>query len=310
MNTQYSHILVKSKRLFFLALFAFSFSAIGQSKKDAKAPENPYLDEARDLVIEGTDALANQEGGVIDFEAFAEAESKLRTAISLTPESVPAKYNAGNNYYQNKKWEESTAVLIKASEVAKTKNEKHQAFHNLGNAFYQQKNWDGAVEAYKNALRADPTDEETRYNLQMAKKEKEKNGGGGGGGDDDNKDEDNQDDNNENKEQNEKDNEGEGDKKESDDGEEGEQDDKGKDKKDEGEQKEDDKGKPKDQDKKNKGGEGDKQQQPPPQPQQGKLSPQRVQSLLKAMQDQEQKTQEKINAQKVKGAKVKTEKDW
>jgi len=28
------------------------------------------------------------------------------------------------------------------------------------------------------------------------------------------------------------------------------------------------------------------------------------------MQDQEQKTQEKINAQKVKGAKVQTEKDW
>ena len=66
----------------------------------------------------------------------------------------------------------------------------------------------------------------------------------------------------------------------------------------------------KEQDKKNEGGKGDKQQQPPPQPQQGKLSPQRVQSLLKAMQDQEQKTQEKINAQKVKGAKVKTEKDW
>jgi len=284
-----------------------SFVVTGQTNKSSETPQNPYAKEARELVIEGTDALVNQDGGVVDFDSFSKAESKLRTAISLTPESVSAKYNAGNNYYLNKRWEESTATLVKATSVAQTKEEKHKAFHNLGNALYQQENWDGAVEAYKNALRADPTDEETRYNLQMAKKEKDKHGGGGGGGDDD-QEEENQD-KNEDKDKNEKDQKGEGDKKEGDDGKEEETDDKGEDKKDQGEQKKDENGKPKEQDQKQDGGEGE-QKTPPPQQRQGQLSPQRVQSLLKAMQDQEQKTQEKINAQKVKGAKVKTEKDW
>ncbi len=294
------------KKIFFLAIATLSLSAMGQTKKGPTVPENPNQKESRSLIIEGTEALVNQDGGVVDFDAFAKAESKLRTAIALTPESVPASYNAGNNYYQNKKWQESTSVLLKATTAAQTKKEKHKAFHNLGNAFYQQENWDGAVEAYKNALRADPTDEETRYNLQMAKKEKDKEGGGGSG--DDNK-EDQEKDQGDNKDKNEKDNKGDGDKKEGDNGDEEETDDEGKDKKKDGEQKEDDNGKPKDQDQKKDGGKGD-QKQPPPQPQQGQLSPQQVQNLLKAMQDQEQKTQEKINAQKVKGARVKTEKDW
>ena len=47
-----------------------------------------------------------------------------------------------------------------------------------------------------------------------------------------------------------------------------------------------------------------------PQPQQGKLSDQQIKSLLEAMNNQEQKVQEKMNAEKQKGIKVKTEKDW
>lgn len=295
------------KKLLLLAFTALSLSVLAQEKKQENAIiSNPYADEARELVLEGTQAMVDQEGGVVDFNAFAKAESKLRTAIALTPESVPAKYNAGTNYYKNKKWEESTDVLVKATAVAQTKKEKHKSFHNLGNALFQQEQWDGAVEAYKNALRADPTDEETRYNLQLAKKEKENEGGGGGGDDEDeNKDQ------NEEKDENKKNEDGDGDKKEGEDGDKEEKDDKGEDKDDKGEQKEDENGKPEDKDKKQDDGEGEEdKKQPPPQPKQGQLSPQQVQSLLKAMQDQEKKTQEKINAQKVKGAKVQTEKDW
>lgn len=294
------------KKLLFLAFATLSLTVIAQEKKQGPKASNPLAEQGRDLVIEGTQYMVNQEGGVVDFNAFAKAESNLRAAISLTPESVPAKYNAGNNYYKNKKWAESTDALIKATAVAVTKKEKHKAFHNLGNALFQQEQWDGAVEAYKNALRADPTDEETRYNLQLAKKEKENEGGGGSDNDDkEDKDE------SEDKKDQKKDEKGDGDKKEGDDGEKEETDDKGEEKSDEGEQKEDEDGKPEEKDKKQDGGDGEEdKKQPPPQQQQGQLSPQQVQSLLKAMQDQEKKTQEKINAQKVKGAKVKTEKDW
>jgi Ca-activated chloride channel family protein len=65
-----------------------------------------------------------------------------------------------------------------------------------------------------------------------------------------------------------------------------------------------DKGKPEE----SKENEGDKPQQQQPVP--GQLSPQQVKSLLEAMNNEEKKVQDKINAQKQKGAKVKSNKDW
>ena len=69
----------------------------------------------------------------------------------------------------------------------------------------------------------------------------------------------------------------------------------------------DDKGKPKDK-KDNKNGEPNENKKQ--QPQQGKLSPQQVKNLLEAMNNEEKKVQDKINAKKAKGVKIKTEKDW
>jgi tetratricopeptide (TPR) repeat protein len=51
----------------------------------------------------------------------------------------------------------------KALSKSKSHPEKHNAYHNLGNSLMLEKNYDEAVEAYKNALRNNPDDEETRY---------------------------------------------------------------------------------------------------------------------------------------------------
>ena len=146
-----------------------------------------------------------------------------------------------------------------------------------------------AVEAYKNALRNDPTDEESRYNLVIAKEcaEQQKDD------EDKNKDKDKKDDD---KDEDQKDK----DKKDQDKG------DQDQDKKEGDDEK--DKGKPKDEEQdKGKEGDNNKEQQ---QPQPGQLSPQQIKNLLEAMNNQEQKTQEKINAEKQKGVKVRTDKDW
>ena len=68
----------------------------------------------------------------------------------------------------------------------------------------------------------------------------------------------------------------------------------------------------KSEDEKDKEGKGDKEkkEQQKPQQQPGQLSPQQIKNLLEAMNNQEQKVREKINAQKVKGAKQQTDKDW
>ncbi|MES2863263.1 MAG: VWA domain-containing protein [Bacteroidota bacterium] len=106
----------------------------------------------------------------------SQKEKQLRIVKSKEKEQkVKAEYNLGNTIYKNKKYSEAITNYKNASEIAKTNTEKHKAFHNLGNAYMQDKNYKSAVESYKNALKANSKDEQTRYNLALAKKMLEKN---------------------------------------------------------------------------------------------------------------------------------------
>lgn len=241
---------------------------------------------------------------------FVNAEAEYRNAISENPTNSVSKYNLGNAYFKNRKTNEALARYEQAQKVAETKSGKHMAFHNMGNSFMQQKKYDNAIEAYKNALRNNPKDNESRYNLALAKKMKEEKDKE----DEKNKDKDskNNKDNKEKKDsknKNYKDSDKKDDKGKED--EKKDKDDKGdKDKKD---KEEDDKGKEdenKDKQKDKKQDKSDDKKEEKPAPKKGQLSPQQVQSLLEAMNNQEKKLQEKMNAKKTKGVPVKNEKDW
>lgn len=256
--------------------------------------------ESNNFIAEAQDALAEND--------FARAEAAYRKAISKDPSNLNAKYNMGNLYYAKEKSLNAEQRLKEAAEIAATKEEKHRIFHNLGNSYMQQKNYQEAVTAFKNALRNDPTDEETRYNLALAKKmlEKEKQN------QDQNKDQNKQDDKNEdeNKDQQNKDQNQDG-KGGDDQNENQKPEDEGENEKDkkEGDQNQD-KQKDKGDEQKKDQGEGDKEKQQQPRPAQGQLSPQQIKNLLEAMNNEEKKVQDKINAEKAKGVKVKSEKDW
>lgn len=275
------------KRLVACLLLMFFFGTItAQEKKENKKE----LKEVQGFLSDGNDEIAE--------DNFVGAEVNYRKAIAISPSEEIGKYNLGNAYYNEAKNEEAMRRFAQAAVSAKSKAEKHKAFHNLGNTFMNAKKYQEAVEAYKNALRNNTTDEETRYNLALAKELLEKNPPQGGDGEDENEDkkdnEDEQKDNNENKDD-------EGKDKESEDGENKEDESKG-DEKDE--QKEGDK--PKDE----KDGENEEKKEPKKQPVPGELSPQQIKNLLDAMNNEEKKVQDKINAQKQKGAKVKSNKDW
>jgi len=277
-----------------LGILCFHVSQAQSDEKTKKRLEG----ETKELLRTAEEQLGDND--------FASAEASYREAVAKSPENVTAKYNMANMYYTKEKTSQATGKYKQAASVAETKEAKHEVFHNLGNAYMKQKKYQEAVEAYKNALRNNPTDDETRYNLALAKKmlEKEKEDNKDGGGDDDKKDQDkNQDEKNKDKgDKGDQDKDkNEGDKKE----------DQGGDQKDDQQkepEKPDDEGKPKDQkDKQDQNGEKQPQDQ---QPQPGQLSPQQIKSLLEAMNNEEKKVQDKINAQKAKGAKTRTEKDW
>lgn len=219
------------------------------------------------------------EGNMIIKEDFYQAEKNYRAAISKDKLNYKGAYNLSHAYYNAELYDEAQARLV---EVTKNgdKQQKHQAFHNLGNIFMKENACKKAVEAYKNALRNNPKDDESRYNLAIAK-ECAKEESGGGGNDDEKKE-----DNKENK-------------------------DKDKDK-DNDESSKDKKDNKKEEEQKNssKKNENDPKEKKNTEGQQGKLSPQQIKNLLEAMNNEENKVQEKMNASKTKGIKIKTDKDW
>ncbi len=265
------------KLLLFILIFYSSF-AFSQTKEEiALAKKNlELLSKAKENIENGD---------------FASAEAKYRKVIASDPKNTEAKYNLGNAYYEMGKNSEAQKRYIQAAETAQSKTEKHKIYHNLGNVFMNEKQYRPAVEAYKNALRNNPNDDETRYNLALAKKMLEEQGDDGGGGDD--QEEENQDEKEEGDSQEEQD--------------QGNQDEDGQDKGDEGEDDESESEQDEEGDS-NEPEEGD--EQAAPQPREGRLSPQQIESLLEAMNNEERKVQEKVNAEKQKGAKTKPEKDW
>lgn len=276
------------KNILTYILLFLSITVVAQEQEEDKAALKQKL-KAQGFVAEAND-LANS-------DAFAEAEMEYRKALSIKPTEVAGAYNLGHQYFKKGNFGEALYRNQQAAKNAVNKADKHKAFHNIGNILMEEKKCKEAVEAYKSALRNDPSDNETRYNFAIAKecaKQQE---------DDNPQDDDKEGDNNKDKDKDEKKDE---DKKEDEDKK--DQEDQGDKDKKEGDQDKDEEGEPKDE-KENDPKEGD-QKNEEKQPQPGQMSPQQIKNLLEAMNNQEQKVQEKINAEKVKGAKQQTEKDW
>ena len=213
---------------------------------------------------------------------YADAEADYRLSQAKFKKKSIASYNLGTSIYKQNQTAEAKYQFVKAIKDAKTKADKHQAFHNLGNSFMKEKNYSNAVEAYKNALRNDPNDEETRYNFALAKKMLKDNPPP--------KEQDKKKDKKKDKEK-----EKEKDKNK----------DKNDDKKDKGDNKDKDKKDGKDKKDKQDKGDGEK-----PQPKPSGASKQRIDNLLDAVNNEEKKVHEKVNAQKVQANPKKPEKDW
>ena len=258
--------------------------------------------------IIGVLTLTAQEGEVINHifdgnqqaesKEFNEAEMAYRRALSKAPEKPEALYNLGNTHFEEQDFDEAKQRYFQTQKFTENKFSKQQAFHNLGNVFMEQKDYAKAVEAYKNALRNNPEDEETRYNYALAKELLKK--------EQDQQNQDQQDQQNEdeqeNKDQNQDQNKEGGKDKDSgkdNDEEQGDEGDKDEDKKEEGDQK-----------KENQPQQGDQEKEQPAQPRKTELSPEQVKSLLEAMSNQEKKVQDKVNAEKVQGIPVRGQKDW
>lgn len=102
--------------------------------------------------------------------SYVDAEVQYRKALEINPKSTVTHYNLGNTLAQQSKAEDALKEYDNAARSAKTKEEKAKIYHNAGVVLQKGQQYEKCIEAYKKALKANPADNETRYNLALAQK--------------------------------------------------------------------------------------------------------------------------------------------
>lgn len=144
-NISFQHAL---RGLFLLVLSAFGQMAYSQNGNDLVEKGNTKYDEG----------------------AFEEAEQLYRDAQTEEGDPFISGFNLGDALFRQERYKEAASVFQTLPKLTDDKKQKAAAFHNLGNAFLKEKKFQESVDAYKESLRNDPKDIDTKYNLSYAKR--------------------------------------------------------------------------------------------------------------------------------------------
>ena len=105
---------------------------------------------------------------------YPNAEVSYRKAIEKNPKNPQAVFNLGNALMAQKKDSAAVVQFESASKMETNPLRKAKAYHNMGVVCQSHKMYGEAIEAYKSALRLNPNDDETRYNLVLCKHQQQK----------------------------------------------------------------------------------------------------------------------------------------
>ena len=102
---------------------------------------------------------------------FIKAEVDYRKALEINPKSTDAMFNLANALLMQQKAKEAMEQYESVSKIEKDKDKLAQIYHNMGVILQSSKQLPQCIEAYKESLRNNPKDNETRYNLALAQKQ-------------------------------------------------------------------------------------------------------------------------------------------
>lgn len=160
-----------------LVLITCHFSLITSSADNRQARK--YIREGNTLYRQGK----QHEATVAYFKAVNADSTDARAQYNLATSMFPENWKM----VQKEQTDTMVQTLIKAAELEQNPLRRSKAFHNVGTIYQNAKEFKMAIEAYKNALRSNPNDDESRYNLVLCQRQlkNDDQGDGGGQGQDD-----------------------------------------------------------------------------------------------------------------------------
>ena len=127
-------------------------------------------------------------------EKYDKVEVEYQKALAANQRNPQAIYNLGCAMMMQQK---DSAAIVQFENAGKLETDplrKAQVYHNMGWICQKHQMYGEAIEAYKESLRNNPNDNETRYNLALCQRQQKKNQQNqNGGGKDDKKQDDEQD---------------------------------------------------------------------------------------------------------------------
>lgn len=119
---------------------------------------------------------------------YAKAQVDYQKAIEKDNANAVAHYNLGNAHLMQGQPKDAMKSFETAARIQTDKLRAAQCYHNMGVIFQSQKQYKEAIQCYQNALRRNPKDDETRYNLALCmhqlKNDNNQNGGDDNQGED------------------------------------------------------------------------------------------------------------------------------
>ena len=100
--------------------------------------------------------------------SYSDAEQLYREALMKDQSSYEASFNMADAIYKQERYSEANSLFKALSEKTDDKIKRSENYHNLGNSFFKEQKLEEAIEAYKNALRNNPKDLDTKHNLAYA----------------------------------------------------------------------------------------------------------------------------------------------
>jgi tetratricopeptide (TPR) repeat protein len=114
-------------------------------------------------IVDGNTAYRNNE--------FEKAAGLYRKSMEQQSQyGFQAKYNLANTLYKSGDYQGAREMYSSLLSDSLNSETQSRLYHNIGNTFMQEKNYEQGVSAYANALKLNPMDEDSRYNLSYALK--------------------------------------------------------------------------------------------------------------------------------------------
>jgi len=129
----------------------------------------PVLVKAQDenaAIREGNKSYHNRQ--------YEKALPAYQKALEQNPKNLTARYNMANARYRTGNMPDAEKSYDELIGNTTENKYKEKGFYNKGVTLTKQQKLQESIDAYKNALKLDPTDEDARFNLQKALMEQKK----------------------------------------------------------------------------------------------------------------------------------------